>query len=250
MKLGGHAWKKLSGALALAIAAAINSPIGQSIQKYINREGIEYTLQDAQAAVAEIEPTLKENRKAVVAVGCQAEYLADEIADLQGKLKVSEGEMRQLANALKDKSRQEFVFAGQSFSRQQVESDLQSRMKLHNRLTSQLNNLLAAKKSAAEPLANGIVDIRSTEQNRQALTAEIEAMNALHDVLQVADKLHDLGTTERGIGQAESLVDKLRRETKIAVRSQNSNLFTGTIPVSKEGAPDDEFFAQFDQGDK
>ena len=150
----------------------VHAEIGRQMRDAVP---IGFELKRLEQMTADLIPEIQANQKVAAQLEVEIEYLDREIAELDDGQQRAKAEMDQLRDGLRTK-KDEFVFGGQSFTRHQVEEDLERRLARYDDRRIQLD----AKQRI----------LGSRRKTLQAATDKIQACRYQHDLL--VDKAQSL----------------------------------------------------------
>jgi chromosome segregation ATPase len=229
----------------------MHAEIGRQVRDAIP---IGFELKRLEQMTADLIPEIQANQKVAAQLEVEIEYLDREIAELDDGQQRAKAEMDQLRDGLRTK-KDEFVFGGQSFTRRQVEEDLERRLARYDDRRIQLD----AKQR--------ILDSR--RKTLQAATDKIQACRYQHDLL--VDKTQSLQAELKLVELAQASGNfqfdhsKLQRSKDLALELEKrirtlNKLVEGQQPLADEipvaadtrSASDkfDAYFTAADEGAK
>lgn len=179
-----------------------HTSIGQTIR---DATPIEFELKRLEQAIGDLLPEIRANQKVAAQLEVESEYLEKELQAMQDSQAEEFEKMKQLREALRE-DKDEYTFGGRTFTRQQVEDDLDRRLRRYEDIESQI----AAKQKILE----------SRRRTLAAATAKIQEYRHQHNLLcQKAESLKaDLKNIElaQAAGRFEFDESQLKRTKDLA----------------------------------
>ncbi len=183
---------------AATVAAAIVSSVGAgTIWSYVRTVHAEFGKQVRDAVpigfelkrleqmTAELIPDIQANQKVAAQLDVEIEYLQREIADLDQSQQTAKAEMDKLRESLRKKQDQ-YVFAGQPFTRRQVEDDLARRLARYDDGRARLEAKQRILDSRRKTLEAATDKIRTCQHQHDVLVEKAESLQAELKLLELA----------------------------------------------------------------
>uniref|UniRef100_A0A7C4QRG4 Chromosome partition protein Smc n=1 Tax=Schlesneria paludicola TaxID=360056 RepID=A0A7C4QRG4_9PLAN len=198
---------------------------------------IDFDLQRLDGMIRELEPEIRRNQEVVAQLEVEVEYLQREVAALKEEQETAKAQMRRLRDALGDGQTQ-LQFAGQSYSRQDVERDLQKRLDQYEQRQSQLGakeQLLEQRRRTLEAAEAKVLAYREQYEQLVDKSEQLQAELKLAEAAQAAGRLEFDSSKLAQTRQLAQDVEKRIRVLQRVVDSQRKS--SGEIPVEADKPP-------------
>ena len=199
---------------------------------------IEWEIKRARQMIADLQPEIARNLHVVAREEVGVKNLAEQIANKEAVLEKSKGEILRLSEDLKSGG-VHFVYAGRSYSDDQVREDLANRFKqfkVHEQTTSKLAQVLAAREKNLDAARRKLDEMLSAKRE---LEIEVENLQARLTMVEVAHASSPVALDDSRLSSTRELLDEIR--TRIDVSEQlvaNEGVMTGTIQLDETTSPE------------
>lgn len=211
---------------------------------------IEWEIKRARQMISDLKPEIAKNLQVVAREEVEVKRLAQEIYQKETMLAKSADEIKRLKSDL-EKRPVRYVYAGRSYSEEQVRDDLATRFKrfvTHEETTNKLTEVLRAREKNLDAARRKLDGMLSAKRE---LEVEIENLQARLTMVEVAKTSSPVSVDDSHLSETRQLLDEIRtridvEETMVA----NEGILEGTIPLSEETSPDllDEIADYFGEG--
>ncbi len=199
---------------------------------------IQWEIKHARDMIDDLKPEIAKNMQIVAREEVAVERLAAEIKANENMLAKSRGEIMRLKGDLESGSVR-FVYAGRSYSENQVKEDLSNRFKqfqVKEQTTTKLNQVLAAREKNLDAARRNLDAMLAAKRE---LEVEIENLQARLTMVNVAQTTSHVALDDSQLSNTRKLVDDLRTRIEVAERLVSSEgALTGSIPLEEPVAED------------
>lgn len=211
---------------------------------------IEWEIKRARQMIADLSPEITKNLQVVAREEVGVERLAAEIGKKQDLLAKSRDDIMRLKGDLQSGSVR-FVYAGRSYTENQVREDLANRFKqfqVHEQTTDKLSQVLMAREKnldAAKRKLDGMLAAK------RELEVEIENLQARMTMVEVANTTSPVSLDDSQLSNTRELLDSIRTRIDVAERLTTSEgALDGTIQLDESTSPEllDEIADYFGEG--
>ncbi|GIX00347.1 MAG: hypothetical protein KatS3mg111_3679 [Pirellulaceae bacterium] len=203
-----------------------------------DRVPIEWEIKRARQMIEDIRPEIAKNLELVAREEVAVERLAKEVAKKEDLLARSREEILQLKNDLQSGSVR-FVYAGRSYSRDQVQEDLANRFKqfkVHEQTTAKLHQILTARQKNLDAARRKLDEMLAAKRE---LEVEVENLQARLTMVQVAHTSNPVVLDDGQLSRTRTLLDDIRTRIDVAERTVAAEgALDGFIPVGESDPPE------------
>ncbi|MCR4415341.1 MAG: hypothetical protein NUV77_23255 [Thermoguttaceae bacterium] len=208
--------------------------VGQSVRELTP---IGFDLERLAGLIADLQPEIRRNQQVAVQLEVEREYLEKDIAAMEGQQEKAKAEMAKLRQTLAQGGSQ-FQFAGQKYSRQQVEQDLARRLDQYEERQTQLaakKQLLAERQRTLEAATAKVNEYRRQYEQLQERYESLKAELALAEAAQAAGNLQ---FDSSKLAQAKDLAQEVEKRIRVVQKMVESDRQpSGEIPVQADTQP-------------
>jgi len=241
----------IAGGIAVLVVSSLGVATTWSYLKTLHR-GVGEAIRDAtpisfelrrlDGMIAELVPEIRRNQKVVAQLEVEVEYLEREVATMQSEQEEAFAQMRKLREALGEQ-RPHYQFAGQSYTRDQVEQDLARRLDRYEERRAQL----AAKEQLLEQrrrtLEAAVAKVTEYRRQYEQLVAKAESLQAELKLVEAAQAAGKLQFDQSKLAQAKQLAQEVEKRIRVLQRLVDADRQAeGQIPVDAEVRPAVERF--------
>lgn len=211
---------------------------------------ISWEIKRARQMIEDLKPEIAKNMQVVAKEEVGVQRLADEIQTKESQIAKSRGEIMRLKSDLESGSVR-FVYAGRSFSEDQVREDLANRFKqfqVHEKTTAKLNQVMVAREKnldAARRKLDGMLVAK------RELEVEIENLQARLTMVEVAQTTSQVSVDDSHLSNTRQVLDDIRTRIDVAERLVASEgALDGAIPLDEPTSENllDEIADYFGEG--
>lgn len=193
--------------------------VGQSIR---DATPISFELRRLDSMIQDIQPEIRRIQQLVARLEVELEYLEKEVAQLQEDQQKLIAQMKTLRQEL-GSDKQEFVFAGQKYSRAEVERDLARRLDLYQ----EKQVVLTAKQELLEQkrrtLENARVKLAEYRRAYDRLVVQSQALKAKLHLVEAEAAAGDLRVDSSKLTEAQDLAKQIEIRLRTLQRMLNSS---------------------------
>jgi phage shock protein A len=199
---------------------------------------VEWEIKRARQMIEDLKPEIAKNWEIVTREEVGVERLRQEIGAKEELLAKSKGDILRLKDDLQ-KGAVRFVYAGRTYSEDQVRDDLANRFKqfqVHEATTNKLNQVLVAREKNLDAARRKLDEMLAA---KSALEVEIENLQARLSMVEVAQTSNPVTLDDSHLSNTRQLLDEIRTRIDVAERMVASEgALDGTIPLDETSSPE------------
>ncbi len=203
-----------------------------------NSVPIEWEIKRARDMISNLEPEIAKNLEVVTREEVELENLKEEIDTKNDLLAKSRTDIMRLRGDL-ETGAVRFVYAGQSYSQDQVKSDLENRFKqfkVYEATTNKLSQVLSAREKNLDAARRKLSEMQSAKRE---LEVEIENLRARLTMVEVAQTSSPVSLDDSQLSNTKQLLDDIRTRIDVAEKMTSSaGALQGNIPLEETTSPD------------
>ena len=228
----------------------VRTGVHQASESVRNNVPIEWEIKRARQMIEDLKPEIHKNLQVVVQEEAAVARLGDEIGVKEQQLAKSRDSIMRLKGDLESGSIR-FVYAGRSYSQDQVREDLSNRFKqfqVHEQTTQKLTQVLNAREKnldAARRKLDGMLNAK------RELEVEIENLQARLTMVEVAKTTNPVSIDDSHLSNTRQLLDDIRNRIDVAERmAASEGALEGSIQLDEPTSPEllDEIADYFGEG--
>ncbi len=217
------------------LSTALND-VRQAVREQVPTE---FELRRARQMLAELEPVIRQNRRRMVEEEVRLEQLANRIARMEEKLRRDQAEILMLRDDLAE-GRDRYVYAGRTYTAQEVRQDLEQRFqrfKTNQSTLDHLRKVYQARKRSLDALGKQLQGMIAA---REQLRLEVENLAAQLEMVKAAETMNQYQFDESHLARLKTLVRDLQTRINVAARlaDQEHDAYA-EIPVREKGTGGD-----------
>jgi hypothetical protein len=198
---------------------------------------ISFELKRLEQMTRDLIPEIRANPKVAAQLDVEIDYLAREIQSMEQSQGQAEAEMQRLRQALVE-DRESYQFGDRSFTRREVEKDLEARLTQYDNVAVQA----AAKRDILEnrrrTLAAATDKIREYQRQYDLLVQRSDSLKAELKLVELAQETGNFEFNESSLQQAKDLAQSLEKKIETVKRYVDGQReVTGQIPVDVDARP-------------
>ncbi len=199
---------------------------------------IDWEIKRARQMISNLKPEIAENMRLVAREEVEVRNLSEQIDKKEVQLAKSRDDILRLKDDLGSGSVR-YVYAGRSYSVEQVEADLTHRFKqfqVHEATTQKLSQVLSHRQKNLDAARLKLDEMLSAKRE---LEVEIENLQARQTMVEVAQASNPISIDNSQLSQTRQLLDDIK--TRIDVAEQlvaSEGALEGTIPLDEATSPD------------
>lgn len=199
---------------------------------------IEWEIKRARQMIGDLKPEIARNLQVVAREEVAVKRLAEEIGAKETLLAKSRGEIMRLKGDLQSGS-VHYVYAGRTYSEDQVREDLSNRFKqfqVHEQTTNKLSQILSAREKNLDAARRKLDSMLAAKRE---LEVEIENLQARLTMVEVAQTSHPVALDDSQLSNTRKLLDDIRTRIDVAERLVASEgALDGAIQLEESTSPD------------
>jgi chromosome segregation ATPase len=198
---------------------------------------IEWEIKHARQMIEDLKPEISKNLQVVAREEAGVKRLAEEIQAKEAVLAKGRNDIMRLKGDLESGS-VKFVYAGRSYTEDQVKEDLSNRFKqfqVHEQTTSKLNQVLTAREKNLEAARRKLDSMLAAKRE---LEVEVENLQARMTMVQVAQTASHVAIDDSHLSETRRLLESIRTRIDVTERLVASEgALDGAIPLDEETSP-------------
>lgn len=199
---------------------------------------IEWEIKRARQMIADLQPEIARNLHIVAREEVGVKNLAEQIASKEAMLAKSKGEIVRLSEDLKSGD-VHYVYAGRSYSDDQVREDLANRFKqfkVHEQTTGKLAQVLTAREKNLDAARRKLDEMLAAKRE---LEVEVENLQARLTMVEVAHASSPVALDDSRLSSTRKLLDEIRTRIDVAeTLVANEGILSGSIQLDEPSSPE------------
>jgi chromosome segregation ATPase len=207
---GGDAWSYLSTGIRNTQAAVTdNIPI-------------EFQLERARNMIKDLDPEIARNMRIIAKEEVEIAGLKEELGSLEGKLAKSEQQVKRLTNDLQ-RGDSHFVYAGKSYTSDQVKTDLENRFNRHKALKNTVDSLTKVVSKREQGLTAAQEKLVAMQAAKGQLEADVAELSARYKMVEVAQASSTFKFDNSVLSRCQETVKDIGARIKVAENLVNAD---------------------------
>jgi len=182
---------------------------------------IEFQLERARNMIKDLDPEIVRNERMVAKEEVEICGLKEQLKAQEAKVTKSEGEVLRLTADLK-RGDSHFVYAGKSYSSEQVKTDLENRFNRHKAMQSTVDSLAKVVAKREQGLAAAQEKLAAMRAAKGQLEADVAELAARHQMVQVAQSSSTFKFDNSVLSRAQETVKDIGTRIKVAEKLVNA----------------------------
>jgi chromosome segregation ATPase len=212
---------------------------------------IRMELERARQMIADLKPEIMRNMTLIAREEVGIQNLEENLKRAEAELAQSKEEILKLVSDLRSGS-DHFVYAGRSYSRSQVEKDLERRFQRHKTKEEAAKHLRQVIEARRTTLAAARDKLEAMLAAKSQLELDIEALESRLKMVEVASTRSDLNIDDSHLARTKELLAEIKSRIEVAAKLVNADeYYHEGIPVSADQESSenvlDEVTRYFDQ---
>lgn len=183
---------------------------------------IEFQLERARNMIKDLDPEIAKNMRIIAKEEVEIASLKEELKGLDTKLAKSEREVLRLSGDLK-KGESHFVYAGKSYSSEQVKLDLENRFNRHKALKSTVDSLSKVVAKREQGLGAAQEKLAAMQAAKGQLEADVAELAARYKMVEVAQSSSHFKFDNSVLSRAQETVKDIGTRIKVAENLVNAD---------------------------
>ncbi len=229
----------LGAATAWSYLKTLHGQVGRSIRDAVP---VSFELERLDRMIAELVPEIRRNQQVVAQLEVEVEYLEREVDAGQGEQQQAALQMRKLREAL-GREQPQCQFAGQNYTRDQVQRDLARRLDRYERQQAQLaakEHLVAQRRRTLEAATAKVVEYR---RQYDSLVGQAESLQAELKLVEAAQTAGRFEFDQSKVARARRLAEDVEKRIRVLQRLVDADRQPhGEIPVDADTRPVEQRF--------
>ena len=216
----------------------VSTSAGWVKQSVTDSVPVEFQIERARKMIDDLEPEVRRNKHLIVKEEVALERLAEQVVGLERR------QSQDKANLLRMKAEVErgdrfVVFAGHSYSQEQVRRDMASRFDRYKTNDETLFNLRRVLNARQKSLDAARTELEQMLAARRQLIAEVGKLEARQEMVTVAQTASEFNLDDSLLARAKQLVRDVETRLDVTERLLNDNIqFAEEIPLDEPAAED------------
>ena len=239
----------LFGRDAFSYIKTASNKVSESVQDSVPTE---FQIERARQMVAELSPVIRDSMHKIAKEEVALEQLDKQIAKAESNQQKLEGEIMQLQTDLTS-GKSTFRYASRSYSRDQVEGDLNARFtrfKVEDETLASMKEMRNARQANLEAARENFHAMVSEQKNLQTALVNLEAKRELVSVAQASC---DINLDDSKLARAKELISDIRASLDVKAKLANADIKdAGEIPLdaTENGNVTEQVAAYFGLGEE
>ena len=192
---------------------------------------VEFQIERARKMIDDLEPEVRRNKHLIVREEVALEALAQQVEKLESKQKQEKSNLMRM-QAEVNRGTPQIVFAGHSYSVDQVKRDMTNRFERFKTNDETLFNLRRVLNARQKSLESARVELEQMLASRNQLLAEVEKLEARQKMVSVAQTSSEFNLDSSVLARANQLVREVETRLDVTERMLDSNIqFAEEIPL-------------------
>jgi hypothetical protein len=183
---------------------------------------IEFQLERARNMIKDLDPEIERNMRTIAKEEVEICGLKEELKGLEGKVAKSESEVLRLTGDLK-RGDSHFVYAGKSYSSEQVKTDLENRFNRHKALKSTVDSLAKVVAKREQGLGAAQEKLAAMRAAKGQLEVDVAELAARHQMVQVAQSSSTFKFDNSVLSRAQETIKDIGTRIKVAENLVNAD---------------------------
>lgn len=194
---------------------------------------LEFEIERARRMIHDIVPEIRKNMHVIAKEEVEVERLERQIADAAANLAQDKTELMRLKTDLSS-NQPRFVYAGRSYSPEQVKTDLASRFERYKTAEATAASLQEIHQARQRSLDAARQKLEGMLASKRQLQVEVENLEARLQMVAAAQSTSDYNFDDSQLGRVKQLVSDLRTRLDVAERMVNAEgTFHDEIPLDQ-----------------
>lgn len=182
---------------------------------------IEFQLERARNMIKDLDPEIAKNMRIIAKEEVEIAGLKEELKGLDTKLTKSEREVLRLTSDLK--ANNSFVYAGKSYTSEQVKLDLENRFNRHKALKSTVDSLSKVVAKREQGLGAAQEKLAAMQAAKGQLEADVAELAARYKMVEVAQSSSHFKFDNSVLSRAQECVKDIGTRIKVAENLVNAD---------------------------
>lgn len=217
----------------------ISTGVSKARQMVKDNVKIEFEIDRARNMIEGLVPEIRQNKHLLAREEAQIARLQQDLAEKESRLAKSQEHILRLQGDL-ESGQNNFVYVGHTYSRSQVEVDLQNRFERHKTLDATVANLHKVVHARQRALEAGKEKVKEMEAAKRQLEVEIENLEARLKMVEVAKTTSEFNFDNSQLARTRELIDEIGTRIDVEEMVVNSEGYHyDEIPLDDEAEAGD-----------
>jgi len=217
----------------------VKTGVSQMKHAFKDSVPIEYEIDRARTMIKDLRPEIEENHKLIAREEVEVEKLRRQIESGEEQLAKCKGDILRLKTDL-DEGGSVFTYAGHTFTKGQVETDLSNRFERFKTKDATVLNLKKVLTAREKGLAAARQKLNGMMAAKRQLEVTIENLEARQKMVEVAQTTSEFNFDDSHLSRTKELIDEIQTRIDVAERLVNAEThFVDEIPLDAEEGESD-----------
>jgi chromosome segregation ATPase len=195
---------------------------------------IDFEIERARNMIKDLTPEIRKNMHLIAKEEVEVERLENQVAEAEARLKKGQEELMRLKTDL-DSTQTTFVYAGHTYTRDQVESDLESRFARYKTQDDTLANVKKILHARERGLTAAREKLEGMLAAKRELQVDVENLEARLKMVEVAQTTSDFSFDDSQLARTKDLIRDIHTRIDVAEKMVNAEgYFHDEIPLDAE----------------
>jgi peptidoglycan hydrolase CwlO-like protein len=232
----------IGGGLALLAAlffgrdavSYISTSVAKVHQSVKDSVPIEFEIERARNMIKELTPEIRRNMHLIAKEEVEVERLQNQIERAEARLSKNRADLMRLKADL-DSDRGTFVYAGHTYTKNQVTADLKSRFARYKTQDATLANLHKVTHARQRGLDAAREKLEQMLAAKRQLEVDVENLEARLKMVEVAQTTSDFNFDDSHLARTKDLINEIHTRIDVAEKMVNAEgYFHDEIPLDEE----------------
>jgi len=195
---------------------------------------VEFEIDRARKMIADLKPEIRRNMEAIAEEEVEVENLRENVEAGAEQLAAQKGRILRLKTDL-ETSLPVYVYAGDEYTREQVQSDLKARFERFKTKESTVENLRKVLNAREKGLAAARQKLEGMIAAKKQLEVDVENLQARLKMVEVAATTSDFNFDDSHLARTRELLQEIQTRIDVAEKMANvDDELTFEIPLDKD----------------
>lgn len=231
-----------TGAGAMSYLKTAQHTVTESVRDAVP---IGFELERVAQLTRELIPDIQASQKVAAQLETEVEYLQKEVKTISDQQDAARSQMEKLRAALEQTCETGILFGGKSFTKTQIEEDLERRLERYEQGAIQLQSREKLLATRRQTLGTAIDKIAQYRRSHDVLIERCEGLKAELRLAELASDAHQIDFDHSKVAAAKSLADEVEKKIRTIQRLVDRQSAHEEIPVDSDA--DKPIAAKFDE---
>jgi len=193
----------------------IKTSLGMARQAVRDAVPVEFELSRARQMIKDLDPEIDKNMHVIAKEEVEVAHLRDQLGTAETNLAKNKADIQRLTNDLK-RGDSTFVYAGKSYSSEQVETDLSRRFELFKVKEATLEKLTQVLGARERGLIAGREKLKAMQAAKGQLEVDVANLDARLEMVKVAQATSEFNFDDSRLARTKDLVSDISARIDVA----------------------------------